>query len=74
MRAKLQTKEGRTAYARRKAITEPVHGQIKQARGFRQFLLRGARKVSGEFTLVAIAEAMASSSCSPSPIEADTWE
>jgi transposase len=55
MRAKLQTKEGRAVYARRKAITEPVHGQIKQARGFRQFLLRGARKVSGEFTLVAIA-------------------
>ena len=54
MRAKLQTAEGRAIYARRKAITEPVHGLIKQARGFRQFLLRGLYKVSGEFTLIAL--------------------
>ena len=52
MREKLQTPEGR--YARRKVMTEPVHGLIKQARGFRQFLLRGLRKVAGEFTLVAL--------------------
>jgi len=54
MRDKLQTAEGRAIYARRKAITEPVHGLIKQARGFRQFLLRGMDKVAGEFTLVAL--------------------
>ncbi len=36
------------------SITEPVHGLIKQARGFRQFLLRGMEKVAGEFTLVAM--------------------
>ena len=54
MRAKLQTPEGRAIYARRKTITEPVHGLIKQARGFRQFLLRGLDKVAGEFTLVAL--------------------
>ncbi len=54
MRDKLQTTEGRTIYARRKSITEPVHGLIKQARGFRQFLLRGPDKVAGEFTLVAL--------------------
>ncbi len=54
MRDKLQTREGRAIYARRKAITEPVHGLIKQARGFRQFLLRGADKVAGEFTLVVL--------------------
>ena len=54
MREKLRTVEGRAIYARRKAITEPVHGLIKQARGFRQFLLRGLRKVAGEFTLVAL--------------------
>ena len=54
MREKLQTTEGRAVYARRKAITEPVHGQIKQARGFRQFLLRGLDNVAGEFTLVAL--------------------
>jgi len=54
MRAKLQTAAGRAVYARRKCITEPVHGLIKQARGFRQFLLRGLTNVSGEFTLVAL--------------------
>jgi len=54
MRDKVQTTEGRAIYARRKAITEPVHGLIKQARGFRQFLLRGPDKVAGEFTLVAL--------------------
>lgn len=54
MRAKLQTVEGQAIYARRKCITEPVHGLIKQARGFRQFLLRGLAKVQAEFTLVAL--------------------
>ena len=54
MRAKLQTVEGRATYARRKCIVEPVHGLIKQARGFRQFLLRGLTKVSGEFTLIVL--------------------
>ena len=54
MRAKLQTPDGKAVYARRKAITEPVHGLIKQARGFRQFLLRGGLKAAREFTLVAL--------------------
>ena len=54
MRAKLQTAAGRAIYARRKAITEPVHGMVKQARGFRQLLLRGLAKVDPEFTLVAL--------------------
>lgn len=54
MRAKLATTEGKAIYARRKAITEPVHGLIKQARGFRQFLLRSLNKVAGEFALVAL--------------------
>ena len=52
MRRKLQTKVGATVYAARKAIVEPVFGQIKQARGFRQFLLRGIRKVRGEWALL----------------------
>jgi hypothetical protein len=52
MRRKLQTKAGAAVYAARKAIVEPVFGQIKQARGFRQFLLRGFRKVQGEWALV----------------------
>jgi transposase len=54
MREKLRTDDGRAVYARRKCITEPVHGLIKQARGFRQFLLRGLSKVQGEFTLVCL--------------------
>jgi transposase len=52
MARKLQTKAGAAVYAARKCIVEPVFGQIKQARGFRQFLLRGIRKVRGEWALV----------------------
>jgi transposase len=52
MSRKLHTKVGAAIYAARKAIVEPVIGQIKQARGFRQFLLRGIDKVQGEWSLV----------------------
>ena len=52
MSRKLHTKAGAAVYAARKAIVEPVIGQIKQARGFRQFLLRGLEKVQGEWALV----------------------
>jgi transposase len=54
MRRKLQTKAGKAVYAARKGIVEPVFGQIKQARGIRQFLLRGLRKVKGEWALVCL--------------------
>ena len=54
MRAKLQQEDGRAIYARRKAITEPVHGNTKQARGFRQFLLRSLGKTRPEHTLVCL--------------------
>jgi len=54
MRRKLQTKRGGAVYRRRKVIVEPVFGQIKHARGFRQFLLRGVEKVRGEWTLVCL--------------------
>lgn len=54
MRAKLRTPAGAAIYARRKCTTEPVHGLVKQARGFRQFLLRGLASVRAEFTLVAL--------------------
>ena len=54
MKRKLKTKAGRAVYATRKAIVEPVFGQIKQARGFRQFLLRGIDKVRGEWSLVCL--------------------
>lgn len=52
MKRKLTTQAGRAVYALRKTIVEPVFGQIKQARGFRQFLLRGHEKVQGEWALV----------------------
>ena len=54
MRRKLKTKVGKAVYAARKAIVEPVFGQIKQGRGFRQFLLRGIDKVRGEWSLVCL--------------------
>jgi transposase len=52
MTRKLQTKMGAAIYATRKAIVEPVIGQIKHARGFRHFLLRGVVKVRNEWALV----------------------
>jgi len=54
MERKLQTKVGAAVYARRKCIVEPAFGQIKQARGFRQFLLRGLEKVRGEWALICM--------------------
>jgi transposase len=52
MARKLLTQAGAAVYARRKAIVEPVIGQIKQARGFRSFLLRGLTNVQAEWSLV----------------------
>ena len=52
MRRKLQTRRGRQRYALRMETVEPVFGQIKQGRGFRQFLLRGLEKVNGEWSLI----------------------
>jgi transposase len=54
MAAKVRTPEGRALYARRKVIVEPVFGQIKEARGFRRFLLRGLKKLRGEWCLVCL--------------------
>lgn len=52
---RLQTTEGKAFYARRKATVETVFGIIKQVMGFRQFSLRGLKKVSGEWKLVQCA-------------------
>ena len=52
MARKLRTVQGKAIYARRKAVVEPVFGQIKQAMGCRQFLLRGLRKMQGEWKLI----------------------
>lgn len=54
MREKLKSSVGRATYRRRKAIVEPVFGQIREARGFRRFLLRGFAKVRAEWTLVCL--------------------
>lgn len=54
MRRKLQTKVGAAIYSKRKTVVEPVFGQIKQVRGFRQFLLRGLEKVKGEWAIVCL--------------------
>jgi len=54
MRRKLRTKAGQEVYRFRKAIVEPVFGQIKEARRFRRFSLRGLIKVEAEWTLVCL--------------------
>jgi transposase len=54
MRAKLQTEGGRGVYGLRKGVVEPVFGQIKGARGFRRFSLRGLEKIKGEWRLVCL--------------------
>jgi transposase len=55
MSTKLKRAGYRSRYRLRKQIVEPVFGQIKQARGFRQFLLRGIEKVSAEWALICTA-------------------
>lgn len=55
MRDKLKRAGWRSRYRLRKQIVEPVFGQIKQARGFRQFLLRGIEKVSAEWAMICTA-------------------
>jgi len=52
MRRKLRTKKGKERYGLRKELPEPVFGRIKQARGFRQFLLRGEDKANGEWKII----------------------
>jgi transposase len=55
MRDKLKRAAWRSRYRLRKQIVEPVFGQIKQARGFRQFLLRGIDNVRAEWALICTA-------------------
>jgi transposase len=55
MRDKLRRGGWRSPYRLRKQVVEPVFGQIKQAMGFRQFLLRGLAKVKAEWQLVCTA-------------------
>ena len=55
MSIKLKRAGYRSRYRLRKQIVEPVFGQVKQARGFRQFLLRGIEKVTAEWALICTA-------------------
>ena len=52
MRTKIDDGGFETPYRTRKQVVEPVFGQIKQARGFRQFLLRGVKKVRAEWAMI----------------------
>jgi hypothetical protein len=54
MRHKLRTEAGRSIYKMRKAIVEPVFGQIRESRGFRRFSLRGLDNVRREWKLVCL--------------------
>jgi hypothetical protein len=54
MKRKLKTQAGQDLYRMRKAIVEPVFGQIKEWRGFRRFLLRGLQKVRAEWKLICL--------------------
>ena len=58
MARKLATKRGAQVYRRRKVIVEPVFGQIKHARGFRQLQLRGRVKARGEWALICLGHNM----------------
>lgn len=55
MAYKLKTDLGKAIYAARKCTVEPVLGIIKEVLGFRQFSLRGAEAVAGEWCLVCLA-------------------
>ena len=55
MREKIDDGGFETPYRLRKQVVEPVFGQIKQARGFRQFLLRGVKKVQAEWAMICTA-------------------
>jgi transposase len=55
MRARLDTKEGKIKYGRRKYLVEPVFGDMKYNRNMRGVLLRGKLKAKGEFLIMCIA-------------------
>ncbi len=52
---RLNTKDGKSFYAKRKTTVEPVFGIIMEVMGFRRFLLRGVEAVNGEWRLVCLA-------------------
>jgi transposase len=67
MRAKIKAGGYASPYRLRKQLPEPVFGQIKQARGFRQFLLRGLERVRAEWAIVCTAHNLLKLACRRSP-------
>jgi len=58
MAARLKRAGRRSRYRLRKQVVEPVFGQVKQARGFRQFLMRGLDQVRGEWAMICTAHTL----------------
>ena len=54
MREKLRTTAGQAVYKMRKAVVEPVFGQIKERRGLRGFLMRGREKAAAEWQIICL--------------------
>ena len=54
MKQKLASAAGRDIYRMRKAIVEPVFGQIKEWRRFSRFSFRGESKVRAEWKLICL--------------------
>ena len=55
MAVKIRRARWRSRYRLRKQIVEPTFGQIKSARGFRQFLMRGLTNVKPEWAMICTA-------------------
>jgi transposase len=68
MRRRLMTVEGKELYKKRKQTVEPVFGQIKGARGFRQFLRRGQAAVRGEWALLCTVHNLLKLKQAPQPV------
>lgn len=73
MRERLKRGGWRSPYRLRKQVVEPVFGQIKQAMGFRQFLLRGLAKAKAEWSLVCTAHNQSGVKRMGSPLSAPSW-
>ena len=54
MRDKLGTDAGKAVYKMRKAVVEPVFGQIKAVRGLRSLSMRGLEKVAAEWRIICL--------------------
>ena len=74
MRKKIDDGDFETPYRLRKQVVELVFGQIKQARGFRQVLLRGVEKVRAEWAMICTAHNLLKLAPSQTPPEPATLQ